>query len=80
MIARVWAPVAWLLACFLIALVRVYQVCLRPLFPPLCRFQPSCSEYMILAVRKDGPLKGCCKGVWRVCRCNPLNAGGWDPP
>ena len=26
-------------------LVRVYQVVLRPLLPPACRFEPSCSEY-----------------------------------
>jgi putative membrane protein insertion efficiency factor len=64
----------------LILPVRVYQVCISPLLPAVCRFQPSCSEYFILAVQKHGPLRGACKGVWRVCRCNPFSRGGFDPP
>jgi putative membrane protein insertion efficiency factor len=64
----------------LIAFIRVYQVCLRPIFPALCRYQPSCSEYFIQAVRKYGPLLGACKGTWRICRCHPFARGGYDPP
>jgi uncharacterized protein len=64
----------------LIVLVRGYQYLIRPILPPACRFQPSCSEYFILAVRKHGPVVGAAKGVWRVCRCNPFSEGGWDPP
>jgi putative membrane protein insertion efficiency factor len=60
--------------------VRFYQIVLGPLLPKVCNFQPSCSEYFILAVRKHGPLRGVCKGVWRICRCNPWNMGGYDPP
>jgi len=80
MIGRIWFPLGWLLARLLIAFVRFYQVCLRPLLPPLCRFRPSCSEYMIEAVQKYGPICGACKGMWRICRCNPWTPGGWDPP
>ena len=80
MIARVGRPAAALASAFLIAGVRFYQACLRPLLPPMCRFQPSCSEYFILAVRKYGPVRGACKGCWRICRCNPWNPGGIDPP
>jgi putative membrane protein insertion efficiency factor len=80
MIARAWALVRFLLSTFLIGGVRIYQVAVRPILPPLCRFQPSCSEYMIEAVNKYGPLHGACKGMWRICRCNPLNRGGYDPP
>ena len=64
----------------LILPVRLYQVCISPLLPAVCRFHPSCSEYFILAVQKHGPLRGACKGVWRVCRCNPFSRGGFDPP
>jgi hypothetical protein len=60
--------------------VRSYQVMVRPLFPALCRFQPSCSEYFLGAIEKHGPAKGACMGVWRVCRCHPLSRGGYDPP
>ena len=68
---------SWLL----IAPVRAYQWLIRPLLPPgVCRFDPSCSDYFIQAVRKHGPARGAAKGVWRVCRCNPLCRGGYDPP
>jgi len=80
MIGRLYGGLRFLLATFLISGVRCYQVVLRPLLPPLCRFQPSCSEYFILAVRKYGPLHGACKGSYRLCRCNPWGGGGYDPP
>jgi uncharacterized protein len=68
------------LAAILISLVRMYQMLLRPLLPPMCRYTPGCSEYFIEAVRKYGPLRGGCRGVWRVCRCHPFSKGGYDPP
>ena len=58
------AVTAWLrqlLAGGIIFGVRCYQRCLRPVLPAMCRFQPSCSEYMILAVTKHGPIRG----AWR---------------
>jgi uncharacterized protein len=77
---RVVGVVSWLLSAVLILLVRGYQWCIRPILPPACRFQPSCSEYMILAVRKYGPLRGAWRGVRRICRCHPWHPGGYDPP
>ena len=68
------------LSALLIAAVRGYQVCLRPILPAVCRFSPSCSEYFILAVQKYGPVRGACRGAYRICRCNPFNRGGYDPP
>ncbi len=69
----------WLSA-FLIAGVRMYQIVVRPLLPAVCRFYPSCSEYFILSVQKYGPVRGACKGAWRICRCHPWHPGGYDPP
>lgn len=63
-------------------LLRGYQVALSPLFAALgsgCRFEPSCSQYMIDAVRSRGAVVGVGLGVWRLARCNPLNQGGYDP-
>jgi putative membrane protein insertion efficiency factor len=80
MIWKVLAALRFALSTFLIAGVRFYQCCIRPVLPPLCRYHPSCSEYFILAVNKYGPLWGACKGAWRICRCNPLARGGYDPP
>lgn len=80
MIRAVGGFLRWVLSRFLIVAICGYQTFLRPLLPPLCRFQPSCSEYFIAAVQKHGPFRGAVKGLWRICRCNPLSSGGWDPP
>ena len=64
----------------LIAGVRCYQIVLSPFLGRNCRFTPSCSHYFIESVRKYGPWKGAARGVWRICRCNPFNPGGEDPP
>ena len=80
MMGRVLAPFRFALTTVLIGGVRFYQFVLRPMLPPLCRFEPSCSEYFIAAVNKYGALRGACKGVGRICRCGPWSAGGFDPP
>ena len=64
----------------LIGMVRLYQVVISPWLGPVCRFEPSCSNYMIQAVRKYGFVRGACKGVRRIARCHPLGASGYDPP
>lgn len=76
----VWSHIVALPARLLIALVRVYQITLSPLVGRSCRFQPTCSNYMIEAVRKYGFLRGAWKGICRLARCHPLHAGGYDPP
>lgn len=60
--------------------VWFYQLIIGPLLPKVCRFYPSCSDYFCQAVKKHGPFKGTAKGVYRICRCNPWNPGGYDPP
>ena len=65
-----------------IALLLGYQRLLSPLMSAMgsqCRFEPSCSQYMIDAVRARGAAVGIGLGLWRLARCNPLNAGGYDP-
>lgn len=68
----------------LIVAVRLYQWTLSPLLFALvgtqCRFEPTCSHYMIGAVRKYGPWRGGWKGIARVARCHPWHQGGYDPP
>lgn len=44
-----------------------------------CRFQPTCSEYAVLAVETHGWLCGGWYACWRVLRCSPLTRGGFDP-
>ena len=63
----------------LILMVRAYQVVLSPLMGGCCRFTPSCSEYMIEALNMHGAVKGTLLGLWRILRCHPFGAKGYDP-
>ncbi len=63
----------------ILALLRFYRRSLSPLFPPSCRFTPSCSLYTYEAIDRYGVGKGGWLGLKRVLRCHPLNAGGYDP-
>ena len=67
-------------AVLLVAGVRFYQLFIGPLIGRHCRFEPSCSNYFIQAVRKYGAIRGAGKGVLRICRCHPWHPGGDDPP
>lgn len=60
-------------------LLRAYKRFLSPLLPPMCRFEPTCSVYMMDAVSKYGVLRGIWLGIRRLGRCHPFNPGGWDP-
>ncbi len=63
----------------LAAIVRGYQLLLRPLLPPSCRFTPSCSQYAIEALQTHGAARGAWLAGLRLLRCNPWVAGGYDP-
>ena len=63
----------------LIFLVMVYRATLGRLLVGHCRFEPSCSQYMIDAVHKHGPWRGTWRGFKRVCRCRPCGGWGYDP-
>jgi putative membrane protein insertion efficiency factor len=62
-----------------IKLVKFYQYAISPLFPPSCRFTPTCSHYAVDALSKYGVLRGGWLSVKRVLRCNPWHPGGYDP-
>ena len=63
----------------LIAMVRGYQVALSPMMGGACRFEPSCSNYMIEALNVHGAVKGTLLGLWRILRCHPWGDYGYDP-
>jgi putative membrane protein insertion efficiency factor len=72
------SPVKYLL----MGLIRLYQIVLSPLVNwrgPVCKYYPSCSHYGYEAVETHGAVKGGALTVWRVLRCNPWGAGGYDP-
>ena len=63
----------------LILLVKFYQKTLSHLFPGVCRFKPTCSQYMIEAIETHGVFKGLYLGTKRLCKCHPWGGQGFDP-
>lgn len=68
-----------IVAGIILALLWIYQKGISPYTPASCRFQPTCSEYMVQAVRKYGVLKGVWLGIRRILRCHPWGGSGYDP-
>ena len=63
----------------MVFVIRVYQRAISPILPRCCRYEPSCSQYFIEALRKRGVLMGTLLGSWRILRCNPYGGSGYDP-
>jgi len=64
---------------FFLSLIRGYQLLISPLFPPTCRFTPTCSQYAIDAIKCHGIFRGFFMILKRIIRCHPFNDGGYDP-
>jgi putative membrane protein insertion efficiency factor len=48
------------------------------MFPPSCRFYPTCSNYSIEAFRTHGFFYGFYLSTKRILKCNPFFEGGID--
>ena len=59
--------------------VYFYQKCISPMLGPSCRFTPTCSQYVVEAIKKHGPLKGLYLTIRRLLRCHPWGGSGYDP-
>ncbi len=60
-------------------LIQLYRNFISPLFPPSCRFHPTCSQYALDAIQIHGGIKGSYLALKRILRCHPFNPGGYDP-
>jgi len=59
--------------------IRAYRAFLSPLIGHNCRFHPTCSEYALESLKKNGFLFGTPIFIYRLLRCHPFNDGGYDP-
>ena len=76
---QVWKVVKKLPVYLAIFLIRFYQIVISPIFPPCCRFTPTCSRYGLEAFKKYGFIKGLVLTTKRVLRCRPGGPYGYDP-
>ncbi|MGN1298572.1 MAG: membrane protein insertion efficiency factor YidD [Candidatus Scatovivens sp.] len=66
----------------LVKIIIFYQKAISPFFSNMgihCKYEPTCSEYMIQAIKKYGSVKGIFIGTKRFLKCNPFSKGGYDP-
>ena len=86
-----WGPSeAWEIYCkakevlslktILLLLVRFYRGFISPMFPPSCRYVPTCSEYALEAIERYGARRGGWLALKRILRCHPFHKGGYDVP
>lgn len=72
-------PLNQLATALIITGVWIYRHTLSPFIGRQCRFQPTCSQYMLDATAKHGPWRGGYRGLKRILRCHPWSEGGHDP-
>ncbi len=58
--------------------VKIYKYGISPFTPASCRHIPTCSEYVIEAVRIHG-IRGFFLGLKRLSKCHPWGTSGYDP-
>ena len=67
----------------LIKLIKGYKLIISPLLGPSCRYQPTCSEYCIEALKEFGLIKGIFISLKRILSCHPIKflggGDGFDP-
>lgn len=59
--------------------IHFYRHAISPMFPPTCRYSPTCSQYALEAIKIHGPIKGLWLAAKRIGRCNPWGSFGYDP-
>jgi len=60
-------------------IIIAYRHLVSPYCSPSCRYQPTCSQYALDALRKYGFFKGCWMAMRRIARCHPWGGKGYDP-
>ena len=74
-LAIITAPIRYLIY----GLIYLYKFTLSKILPDVCIYEPTCSTYMLIAIRRFGIIRGGWMGFRRILRCNPKHDGGLDP-
>jgi uncharacterized protein len=62
-----------------IGLIYIYKYTISKIMPDCCIYEPTCSTYTLIAIKRFGIIKGCFMGAKRIFRCRPKYEGGVDP-
>ena len=62
-----------------IFIIKIYQKYISPILLSSCRFNPTCSQYSIQALKKHGLLIGMWLTFKRISKCHPFGGSGYDP-
>ncbi|QPM90748.1 membrane protein insertion efficiency factor YidD [Pseudooceanicola algae] len=65
---------AWLLS----LPIRAYRLIFSPWVGYNCRYDPTCSAYILEALNRHGPIRGSWLSIRRVARCHPWGGMGVD--
>lgn len=76
---KLWRIITKILEWVLLIPIFFYRKSISPMFPPCCRFTPTCSQYAVEAIKKHGPFYGLYLAIRRIIRCNPWGGSGYDP-
>ena len=60
-------------------LIKIYQFLISPIIGKNCRFNPTCSNYALEALKKHGLIVGIYYSVIRISKCHPWGGSGYDP-
>ena len=63
----------------LIGTIKGYRRFISPAFPSSCIYNPTCSVYAEIAIRRYGVIRGLRLAISRLLRCHPFRKGGYDP-
>ena len=63
----------------LIKFIKIYKYLVSPMIGPSCRYQPTCSDYSIEALKTYGFIKGLLLSFKRIMSCHPWGNSGFDP-
>jgi len=76
---KFWRVVDAPLRYLCIGLIYGYKYTISKMTPSTCIYQPTCSTYTLIAIKRFGTFKGCWIGLKRIIRCTPKHKGGLDP-
>ncbi|MEO0799102.1 MAG: membrane protein insertion efficiency factor YidD [Pseudomonadota bacterium] len=76
---RPWGIASIAGAALLKAPIYLYRFTLRPWLGWPCRHLPTCSDFALEAIDKNGPWRGGWQILARLLRCQPFGTHGYDP-